>query len=159
VKLCAVLAAAIVVIVGFGEGIPWIIGTFAVLVGLGAVVLVAGSTTSAAPVFHGHGDTRQRAVTHERRHKRVLNGLGIRVARIKVWEDPNWGWEGVTEIDKSAANLARWNALSPAQQAAVYIAGSPSLGRRKDFGCSDDMAAVDARASRGAARRIARKYV
>jgi hypothetical protein len=158
-KLCVALAAAIVVIVGIGEGVTWIIGTFAVLVALGAVVMVAGSTTSAAPRFHGHGDTRRRTVIHENRHKRVLNGLGIRVARIRIWEDPKWGWEGVTEIDKSAANLARWEALSLVQQAGVYIAGSPSLGRREDFGCSDDMANVDARCSRGQARRIARKYV
>lgn len=158
-KMALACVVGIAAFVGFGEGIAWLMYGFAILVGAGAMVLIVRSSGSAVPVFHGHGDTRARAMTHEKRHKRVLNGQGIKVRRIRVWEEKDWGWAGVTEINNSRANMARWNALSPAGQAAVYIAGSPSLGRSKDFGCSDDMAAVDARASRGAARRIARKYV
>lgn len=107
--------------------------------------------------FHGHGDTRARAMAHERRHKRVLHGLGIR-DRIRVWPDRGV-WAGETTIDKSAANMRRWNALTPAEQAAVYMAGAMGPGGIKREYCSDDLAAVDARTSRATAERIARRYL
>lgn len=165
-KMALACIVGIALIVGFGEGFDWVIPLFAILVGGAAMVLIVGSMSSSAlPTFHAHGDTRARTVTHEKRHKRVLLGLGIKVGGflsdgIKVWENPDWGWEGETVINKSAANLARWEALSPEEQAAVYIAGSPSLGRNNnDFGCSDDFANVDARAPRDAARRIAQEHL
>ena len=115
----------------------------------------AGSGGVAAK-FHGHGDTRTRAWNHEKRHKRALSALKIRVDRIRVWAVAG-GWAGETVINKSASNVARWDALSPVQQAAVYMAGA--MGPEGNYGCADDLAEVDTRTSRGAARREAAKYL
>jgi hypothetical protein len=149
VKLCAVLAAAIVVIVGFGEGIPWIIGTFAVLVGLGAVALVAGSTSSAVPVLHGHGSDRRRAENHELRHMKRLRRLGVR-AKWRVWKEGN-GYAGETKPDP-----AGWARLSNEEKASVYMAGALSSENPRCY--ADDLAAVDGLGvSRSKARRLARQ--
>ena len=130
-----------------------VVGGFLVFV---AVVQMTDGGGRRSVSFHGHGDPRGRAMRHERRHVRVLRGLGVRAGRVKVWEERN-GWAGVTEINTSPDNMRRWDALSPAEQAAVYMAGA--LGREGAYGCADDLAQVDALSSRREARRIARRFV
>lgn len=121
-----------------------------------ALFFCRGGGGRSTPSFHGHGNTRGETVQHERRHRRVLDGLGVGAAGTRVWKNKHGNWEGVTY----PRDESRWNSLSPAEQAAVFIAGSPSMGRRNDeYGCGDDLANVDARSSRSKARRIARRHL
>jgi hypothetical protein len=109
--------------------------------------------------FRGHGYSRAQAVAHEKRHVRVLRGLNIAHHGYRVWQESKGWWAGITTINKSSRNMDRWDALGPTKQAAVYMAGSMGPLGPKGEQCSDDLAAVDARCSRSAARSIASKYV
>lgn len=157
-KMSLLCLFGIALFVGFGEGIGWIIWLTVVAAVLAGGLLLLGRTQSAGRLsFHGHGNTFWETVAHEWRHVRLLNGTGVGVAgRPKVWKNKDGNWEGVTY----PADEAKWKALSPAEQAAVYLAGSKSLGRDDDeYGVCDDLEHADALSSRGPARRIANKHL
>jgi hypothetical protein len=118
---------------------------------IGFIVWCLCSGGSKKVAFHGHGDTRARAWNHEKRHQRILRAFKVRIARIRVWEERD-GWHGTTQVSQTD-----FDKLSPEQQAAVYMAGA--MGAEGNWGCEDDLAAVDARTSRSTARRIARRYL
>lgn len=157
-RMALICAFGIAVFIGFGEGITWL----AVLTLAAAAVFTAGARLLSGLrqprlSFHGHGNTYWETVAHERRHARLLNGTGVGVAgRPKVWKNGDGTWEGVTY----PANKAKWKALSPEEQAAVYLAGSRSLGRdSNEYGVCDDLEHADALSARGPARRIARRHL
>jgi hypothetical protein len=141
----------VLVFVGFGEGITWLIGAVVVVAVLAGGVLLVSRQVEAMPRLHGHGDTRRRAVKHEVRHEKVYRGVGGKGGHYKVWEQSN-GWAG--EFFPGS----NWDALPREAQAAVYMAGA--LGNDPQQCYAKDLAAVDwLGVSRSKARRIARRYL
>jgi hypothetical protein len=130
-------------------------GGFALFV---AWAVLVGPRTLAASARVDNVQSRAEVAEHERRHERVLDGLGIKHRPGRVWQNWNGYWCGIVEIVRSRANMAKWHALSQAEQAAVYVAGA--MGPEGEVGCSSDLYEVSVRwCFRSTAEAIARRYL
>lgn len=135
-------------LIAYNEGWAWLgwVGM------IGALVLTVVWWTAPAMGFCGHALTRALVRRHEDRHIKLLDAYGVGATGVRVWKG-KWGWQGITYPRR----IGRWHRLGKVEQAAVYMAGA--MGSEGNLGASSDLANVDARCSRSAARREARKHL
>lgn len=123
-----------------------------VVLGVLAALWIAAAISSqshlqgvgSAGCAHGAGDKGTEAALwrHERGHARMMRKLGVGVGRQRVWQEPNGAWRGHTEF----GNSAKFAALTPAQQIAIYAAGGYAMGSHShDDGDRRDIEAIRAR--------------